>query len=78
MIIPHHALSPEALQGLIEDFATREGTDYGQVEVDLGQKAAEIRRQLENGKIVISFNPDDGSCNLVPADTIPDSPQSPT
>jgi uncharacterized protein YheU (UPF0270 family) len=78
MIIPHHTLSPEALQGLIEDFATRDGTDYGQVEVDLTQKVDEIRRQLEKGEIVICFNSDDGSCNLMPADAVPASPHEST
>jgi len=35
MIIPHQTLSPEALQGIIEAFVTREGTDYGVVTVQV-------------------------------------------
>lgn len=30
--IPVHKLSPEALQGVIEEFITRAGTDYGEIE----------------------------------------------
>ncbi|MDH5185281.1 MAG: YheU family protein [Gammaproteobacteria bacterium] len=29
MIIPHTNLSPEALQDLLEEIVTRDGTDYG-------------------------------------------------
>ena len=29
MIIPHEKLSPEALQAIIEEFVTRDGTDTG-------------------------------------------------
>ena len=39
MIIPHQTLSPEALQGVIEAFVTREGTDYGTQDVPLGHQS---------------------------------------
>ena len=47
LIIPYDKVSPEALQGLIEEFATRDGTDYGAREVSLRSKVAQVRRQLE-------------------------------
>ena len=31
-IIPHDQLSKQALQGVVEEFITRESTDYGAVE----------------------------------------------
>lgn len=31
--IPYHELSPEALHGVVEEFVTRDGTDYGEIEV---------------------------------------------
>ena len=31
--IPYDQLSPEALQGVVEEFVTRDGTDYGEVEI---------------------------------------------
>lgn len=67
MIIPHQSLSPEALQGILEEFVTREGTDYVLEEAPLAQKVRQIRQQLDQGKIVIVYNPDDGSCNLLPS-----------
>lgn len=66
MIIPHDQLSADALQGILEDFATRDGTDYGEREVSLATKVEQIRRQLERGEIVISYDADEGSVSLLP------------
>jgi len=57
MIIPHQQLSPDALRGLIEEFITREGTDYGEVEISLAQKVKQVERQLTGGEVVIVFDP---------------------
>ena len=35
IIIPYDQLSIEALKGVIEEFVTRDGTDYGEIEVSL-------------------------------------------
>jgi uncharacterized protein YheU (UPF0270 family) len=57
MIIPYKQISPDALQGLIEEFITREGTDYGEMEFSLAQKVSQVERQLARGDIVIVFDP---------------------
>jgi len=74
MIIPHRQLSPEALQGLIEDYVTRDGTDYGEREVPLETKVAQIWRQLDLGTSVIVFNEDDQSCTILPKEQVPEAP----
>lgn len=56
MIIPHQQISPDALQGLIEEYITREGTDYGEAEFSLEQKVKQVERQLTRGDIVIVFD----------------------
>ena len=56
MIIPYKQISPDALQGLIEEFITREGTDYGEMEISLAQKVSQVERQLARGDIVIVFD----------------------
>lgn len=66
MIIPHQQLSADALQGLIEEFITREGTDYGWEEVSLPRKVAQLRRQIEAGDVVIVFDPASESVSLLP------------
>jgi uncharacterized protein len=70
MIIPHHALSPEAVQGLIEEFVTRDGTDYGERETPLETKVAQVWRQLDMGTAVIAFNEEDGSCTILPKEQV--------
>ena len=57
--IPLEALSEAALQGVIEAFVLREGTDYGHVEVDLEQKRAAVLRALETGAARLVYLPDE-------------------
>lgn len=65
MIIPHTQLSTDALHGLIEEFITREGTDYGWDEVPLSQKVAQVQRQIEKGEVVIVFDSASESVSLL-------------
>jgi len=50
--IPYDQLNPEALHGVIEEFVTRDGTDYGEIEVSLETKIAQVLTQLKSGKAV--------------------------
>jgi len=56
IVIPHTELSGEALRGVLESFVLREGTDYGEREVSLDQKVAQVLRQLERGEAQIVFD----------------------
>lgn len=56
IVIPHTDLSAEALRGVLESFVLREGTDYGEREVSLDQKVAQVLRQLERGEARIIFD----------------------
>ena len=66
--IPHEQLSPEALQGVIEEFLTRDGTDYGEVEVPLEARFAQVFAHLKSGKVVIVFDPESQTCTLLAKD----------
>jgi len=50
--IPINRLTPETLQGVLEEFVTRDGTDYGKAEVPLATKIRQIRYQLEAGSVI--------------------------
>ncbi len=65
MLIPLDALSPEALQGLLEEFATRDGTDYGESELGLSAKVELVKRQLQRGEAFIVFCEQDESVSIV-------------
>jgi uncharacterized protein len=71
MLIPHQQLSAEALQGVIEDFVTRDGTDYGESEATLSVKVAQVKTHLNQGRIVIVFDENEESINLLPKDQLP-------
>ena len=64
MQIPHTALSPEALQNLLEEFVTREGTDYGLHTYSLADKVRHVRRQVETGRAVILYDPRSSTCHI--------------
>lgn len=56
MIIPWQELESETLNNIIESFVLREGTDYGLSEKSLSEKVSDIRRQLQQGTIVIVWS----------------------
>ena len=60
-------LSPGALRGLVEEYVTREGTDYGQGEWSLEEKVAQVFRQLEAGEAQIVFDLELESASIVTA-----------
>lgn len=65
--IPHSELSADALQGLIESFVLREGTDYGESDFSLEQKVAHVMRQLERREAQVMFDPDSESVTIIVA-----------
>lgn len=64
MDIPFKDLEPETLTAIIEEFISREGTDYGVHEYSLEQKVQQVMKQLHSGEVVISFDPETESCSL--------------
>jgi uncharacterized protein len=63
--IDHRELSEEALRGLLEEFVSREGTDYGLHENSFEAKVSDVRRQLESGEARIVFDLLEESANIV-------------
>lgn len=70
MIIPHDQLASETLTALIEEFVSRDGTDYGEEEVSLHEKVEQVREKLFSGEAVILFSESTGQCNIVPKDKL--------
>jgi len=63
--IPYNQLNPETLHGVIEEFVTRDGTDYGEIEVPLETKISQVSGQLKSGKVVIVFDQTTETCNIL-------------
>ena len=64
MLIPYTKLSEESLRAIIEEYITREGTEYGVKEYSFEQKIEQIRQQLLQGEIKINFDTETETCNL--------------
>lgn len=67
VVVPYSELSADALQGVIESFVLREGTEYGATEFSLEQKVAQVMRQLERREAQVVFDPDSDSVTIVVA-----------
>ena len=66
-IIPHDALEKSTLRRVIEEFVTREGTEYGTADVALDDKVDDVLHQIEKGEAVITFDEESGSISITPA-----------
>jgi uncharacterized protein YheU (UPF0270 family) len=67
VVVDYRGLSPETLRRLIEEFVSREGTDYGERERSFEDKVRDAERQLVSGEARIVFDLLEESANIVPA-----------
>ncbi|XOV82297.1 MAG: YheU family protein [bacterium] len=68
IVIPVESLSAVALQGIIDAFILREGTDYGAIEYSLEQKRDSVRKQLASGEAQICFYPENDHIDIARVD----------
>jgi uncharacterized protein len=62
--IPVNRLSPEALQGVIDEFITRDGTEYGEIEASGETKFRQVKDKLERGSAVLIYDDETETCNI--------------
>jgi uncharacterized protein YheU (UPF0270 family) len=65
MFIPHTAVRKETLLAIVEEFVSREGTDYGPSAFSFESKVQSVLKQLERGEACLVFDPVSESCDLV-------------
>jgi len=70
VIVPWQQLSPDALRGLVEEFVTRDGTDYGESEVSLERRVDQVMARLRSGEAVLLFSESTGECSIVAKDRV--------
>ncbi|QEG21074.1 YheU family protein [Mariniblastus fucicola] len=61
MKIPHTQVSAEALRAIVEEFVTRDGTDYTHV----AQRISDVYGLLKTGDAELHFDAETNSCNIV-------------
>lgn len=62
MQIPHRLLSPFALRAIVEEFVTRDGTDYSSVD----ERIELVLSQLELGCVELYFDQETKTPNILP------------
>ncbi len=65
--VPPVKLASDTLEALLEEYASRDGTDYGEVELTLAQKVGNLRRQLDAEELCLLFHTETEHWDLVPA-----------
>jgi uncharacterized protein YheU (UPF0270 family) len=68
MQIPHDQLPADTLRAIVEEFVTREGTDYGHAAHSLDEKVEQVLTQIRRGDVLILFDPELDSVTLAPPD----------
>ncbi|MDG2047463.1 MAG: YheU family protein [Halioglobus sp.] len=65
VLVPFQRLEAEVLQALLEDYATRDGTDYGERERTTEEKVDRLQCQLGTGELHILYDADSEQWDLV-------------
>ena len=63
--IPLNELSADALQGVLEEYVSRDGTDYGELELSLQQKTQRLLHQWQRKEVVLVFDNDTESTTFL-------------
>jgi uncharacterized protein YheU (UPF0270 family) len=62
--VPIQRLETATLTALLEEFASRDGTDYGLRERSLEEKSAALKRQLDAGELSLVYDLDSEQYDL--------------
>jgi uncharacterized protein YheU (UPF0270 family) len=68
MIVPWQDINANTLNHLLEEFASRDGTDYGDYEISLADKVDQLKVQLQQKRILVVYSELHESVNIVPAE----------
>lgn len=73
MQVPWQAIPAAILRALLEEFVTRDGTDYGEQEVPVEEKVAAVQQLLEQGEAMIWFDDVTETISIFHRDNAPDT-----
>jgi len=63
--IPINKLSAKALQGVIEEYISRDGTDYGEIEVSRETIFRHVKQKLETRLAILIFDDETETTNIL-------------
>jgi uncharacterized protein len=62
--VPRHALTQDALAGVVDEYVTRQGMADGEREYSLPERRASALRLLDLGEVIIAYEPKSRSTTL--------------
>lgn len=65
MDIPYQAINAQTLRSMIEEYVTRDGTDYGEQELTLEAKVVQVLALLKSGQAAIRYDESLEICEIV-------------
>ena len=63
--IPYDQLEPDTLRRMIQEFVSRDGSDWDDAGCTLDDKVGQVLQQLKNSKIKVVFDLTSQTANLV-------------
>lgn len=63
--VPHEQIPPDTLQRMIQEFVTRDGSDWDDAGCTLEDKVEQVLRQLRNREIKVVFDLISQTANFV-------------
>ena len=63
--VPHDQIDPETLRNMIQEFVTRDGSDWGDPGGALEDKVAQVLKQLKNKQVKVVFDLKSETANIV-------------
>ena len=63
-IIPVDKLSADTLEGVIKEFISRNGTDYGAIEAAMETKVRQVKQKMEKGLAVLIYDDESETTNI--------------
>ena len=65
MQVPIDRLDAETLRRVIEEYISREGSDYGLQSLSLSSKVEQVQSQLKSGRAVLCYDETSESCQIL-------------
>jgi hypothetical protein len=63
--VPYERIDPDTLHRMIEEFVTRDGSDWGDAGCTLEDKVQQVLQQLRNKKVIVVFDHTSQTANFV-------------
>jgi len=63
--VPYDQLDPETLRRLVQEFVTRDGSDWGETGGTMENKVEQVLRQLRNKQVKLVYDLTSQTANLI-------------